>query len=194
MNGSETICSGASVYATVTGGHMTRQEFAEENPVAVAKVLAGWLRAVHFINQDANREEVLDFMAAFFAEHEVQIPRSSLELDLILVGLFGLQTQLDLMERRGDPALSNYDIWTNEVGNFMLENGVVSNLTSPADYITDEYLKMINDDPELRDWATGKIPEGLDQPTNQSAAIAFQCFVSGTLALTLASAFLFCLG
>ena len=156
VNGSETICSGASVYATVTGGHMVRKAFAEENPKAVAKILAGWLRAVTFINSDANKEEVLDYMSAFFAENNVTIPRSFLELDLRLVGLFGLKQQLDLMERRGNPPLSNYDIWTNEVGSFMLDNGVVTELTDPTTYIDDQYMKMVNADPELRDWADGK--------------------------------------
>lgn len=134
VNGSETICSGASVYATVTGGHMVRKEFAEEKPETVAKILSGWLRAVHFMNTQANKEEVLDYMSAFFEENNLSIPRSSLELDLRLVGLFGLKQQLDLMERRGNPPLSNYDIWTNEVGSFMLDNGVISELKDPTTY------------------------------------------------------------
>lgn len=44
----------------------TRREFADENPMAVAKILAGWLRAVSFINNKSNKEEVLDYMSAFF--------------------------------------------------------------------------------------------------------------------------------
>lgn len=156
VNGSKTICSGATVYATVTGGHMTRKAFAEEKPMTVAKILAGWLRAVTFINNEINKEEVLDYMSAFFANNDIEIPRSSLEEDLRLVGLFDLEQQLDLMERRGSPPLSNYDIWTNEVGKFMLENGVISELTDTEEYIDNKYMKMVNDDPELRDWATGK--------------------------------------
>ena len=156
VEGSKTLCSGASVYTTVTGGHMARKEWAEENPDLVAKILSGWLRAVHFINLDANKEEVLDYMAAFFEEHEIYIPRKSLELDLRLVGLFGLTQQLELMERRGEPPLSNYDIWTNEVGSFMLENGVIMELTDPTTYIDDKYMRMVSDDPELRAWALGQ--------------------------------------
>ncbi|CAB9507977.1 ABC-type nitrate sulfonate bicarbonate transport [Seminavis robusta] len=170
VNGSDTICSGASVYATVTGGHMVRKQFAEEKPMTVAKVLSGWLRSVNFINTESNKEEVLDYMSAFFAEKDVNIPRSSLELDLRLVGLFGLQQQLDLMERRGEPPLSNYDIWTNEVGNFMLENGVISTLTDPTTYIDDKYMRMVNDDPQLKDWAEGKEVLG----STGSAATSFQ--------------------
>ena len=135
---------------------MARREWAEANPELVAKVLSGWLRAVTFINLDSNKEEVLDYMAAFFQEHDIEIPRNSLELDLRLVGLFGLTQQLELMERRGEPPLSNYDIWTNEVGNFMLENGVISELTDPTTYIDDTYTKMVSEDPELRAWALGQ--------------------------------------
>lgn len=159
VNGSKTLCSGASVYTTVTGGHMARREWAEENPDLVAKILAGWLRAVAFINLDANKEEVLDYMGKFFEDHDIQIPRSSLELDLRLVGLFGLTQQLELMARRGEPPLSNYDIWTNEVGTFMLDNGVISDLTDPTTYIDDKYMRMISDNPELRAWALGQRTE-----------------------------------
>lgn len=168
VNGSDTICSGASVYATVTGGHMVRREFAEENPEAVAKILSGWLRAVTFMNLQTNKEEVLDYMAAFFDENNVSIPRDSLALDLRLVGLFGLKQQLDLMERRGNPPLSNYDIWTNEVGSFMLENGVISVLTDPTTYIDDKYIKMVNANSEWRAWALGE--EKAPEPENSGAA------------------------
>ncbi|CAB9507972.1 ABC-type nitrate sulfonate bicarbonate transport [Seminavis robusta] len=191
VNGSETICSGASVYATVTGGHMVRQEFAEEKPMTVAKVLSGWLRAVEFINDDSNKEEVVNAMADFFAEADVILPRSALELDLRLVGLFGLARQLELMLRQGDPPNSQYDIWTSEVGNFMLENGVVTSLEPPATYIDDKYMKMVNDDPQLKDWAEGKSVPALESsqsastsdssstpdspsPAPQSSAVAFQ--------------------
>ena len=150
---------------------MARKEWAEANPDLVARILSGWLRAVNFINLDANKEEVLDYMSAFFEDHDIYIPRKSLELDLRLVGLFGLTQQLELMERRGEPPLSNYDIWTNEVGEFMLENGVISELTRPTTYIYDTYMKMVSDDPELRAWALGQeIPETVDGSAASSGA------------------------
>lgn len=169
VNGSKTLCSGASVYTTVTGGHMARREWAEANPDLVAKVLAGWLRAVNFINLDANKEEVLDYVSAFFEKHEIVIPRTSLELDLRLVGLFGLTQQLELMERRGEPPLSNYDIWTNEVGNFMLENGVISTLTDPTTYIDDTYMKRVSENAELKAWAVGDTPPAADKGSGARA-------------------------
>lgn len=188
VTGAENICSGASVYATVTGGHMVRKEFAEENPSAVAKILSGWLRAVNFINNDDNKNEVLDYMSAFFAAKNVTIPRSSLELDLRLVGLFGLEQQLDLMERRGNPPLSNYDIWTNEVGSFMLDNGVIAQLTNPTTYIDDQYMKMVNANPQLRDWA-----KGLDPSSASDASGAdnwtFTTAMASTLVLGTAASF-----
>lgn len=107
----------------------------------------------------------------------MSIPRSSLELDLALVGSFGLEQQLNLMERRGTELLSNYDIiWTNEVGEFMLNNGVVSELPIPSKYIDVAYMKIVAGDPMLRDWAQGKVtnpneplPSGVPSSTVVSA-------------------------
>ena len=135
---------------------MVRKEFAEEKPMTVAKVLAGWLRAVTFIMADANKEEVLDSMSAFFEKNNVKIPRSSLELDLKLVELFDLEQQLNLMERRGSPPTSTYDIWTNEVANFLESNGVIKSVPDPSTFIDDKYMKMIKSDKQLEDWALGK--------------------------------------
>jgi ABC-type nitrate/sulfonate/bicarbonate transport system substrate-binding protein len=182
VDGAETICTGASVYAKVTGGHMARRAFTEEKPRVVAKVLAGWLRAVEFIKEDGNKNEVLDFMTEFFSDNGVDIPKSSLELDLRLVGLFGLDQQLDLMERKGggdNTPTSRYDIWTNEVGNFMKENGVISEVPDPATYITDEFMKLVNADPMLKNFATGGEMPSTD--TNSAAGAGY--VLTGTAAL-----------
>lgn len=185
VEGSKTLCSGASVYTTVTGGHMARREWAEANPDLVAKILAGWLRAVNFINMDKNKQEVLDYMADFFEDHDIDIPRKSLELDLRLVGLFGLTQQLELMERRGNPPLSNYDIWTNEVGNFMLENGVVAKLTDPTTYIDDAYMRKVSNDPILRAWALGQEVDLTPAPSGAHASAHWFFAVASTCMLLL---------
>ncbi|CAB9503179.1 ABC-type nitrate sulfonate bicarbonate transport [Seminavis robusta] len=159
LEGSETICSGASVYATVANGHMVRSDFALASPMVVAKVLAGWLRAVNFINTQDNFKETMLYMSSFYGDRSLEAPSAaSLGLELRLVGLFGLQLQLDLMERRGEPPLSNYDIWTNEVGAFLLDKGAILTQVDPTKYITDEFLIMINEDEFLKDWATGGMP------------------------------------
>ena len=154
VEGAATICAGSSVYATVTGGHMVRQEFAEEKPKVVALVLAGWLRAVEFINNDDNLNQVLEYMDTFFFENGVNLTRSLLELDLKLVGLFDLEKQLELMERRSDPPISSFDRWTNQIGEFLMENNVFLSVPEPSTYIRDRYMKMVNEDEFLRAFAT----------------------------------------
>jgi hypothetical protein len=149
---------------------MVRKEFAEEKPMTVAKILAGWLRAVNFINTETNREEVLDHMANFFAEHNVEISRSALELDLKLVALFELQQQVDLMARRGSPPLSPYDTWTNDVGKFLVENGVLESVPDPTTFIDDKYIQMVKSDKQLENWATG------GNLTDASASCLSLCF------------------
>ena len=94
-----------------------------------------------------------------------------LEFVLLLVGLYGLTEQLKVMERLGEPPLSTYDIWTNEVGNFMLDNGLISELTDPTTYITDTYMKMVSEDPKLRAWALGQDPSETETASGTSARL-----------------------
>lgn len=186
----QTLCTGASVHASVTSGHMARKEFAERNPLAVAKVLSGWLRAVHFMHNSTNKEEVLDIMEVFYEEHNVVLPRSYLDLESRLVGLFKLPYQLDLMARGGELGISNYDFWTDQVANFMVENGIASELQNSTTFIDSRYMRMVEEYAGLRDWALGEEIPGL---TNLNATsntespaeldgpvrIAYQTDVSG---------------
>jgi NitT/TauT family transport system substrate-binding protein len=42
------------------------------------------------------------------------------------------------------------DGWFNELSQFMRGTGAVQQVPNAADYITDEYMKMVQADPKLR--------------------------------------------
>jgi ABC-type nitrate/sulfonate/bicarbonate transport system substrate-binding protein len=67
--GSKTLCSGATVYKTVTGGFMVREEFAKTRPDDVNKIIAAWLRGIAFVKNESNREEVYGHMEEFYTEN-----------------------------------------------------------------------------------------------------------------------------
>jgi ABC-type nitrate/sulfonate/bicarbonate transport system substrate-binding protein len=67
--GSQTLCSGATIYKTVTGGFMVREEFAKTRPDDVNKIMAAWLRGIAFVKNESNREEVFEHMEEFYTEN-----------------------------------------------------------------------------------------------------------------------------
>jgi hypothetical protein len=117
----------------------------------------------------------------------VVIPRSSLELDLTLVGLFELEQQLDLMTRRGSPPLSTYDIWTNEVGKFLGDNGVIESMPDPTTFIHDKYMQMVKSDKQLEEWALGNDPAATS--ASSPSLISFHYFHFVALASLVLHAF-----
>lgn len=141
-------------YATVTGGFMVRDEFLEENRDVVVRTMAAWLRGIEFMKDtETNKNQIFDYMEEFYVEQGVQLSRSAMETDMRLNKLFGLDEQLALMKRSGDPPSSKYDFWTTDISDFMLKNGVVDSYPKPQDYITDEVFVAIRDDPVLAQFA-----------------------------------------
>jgi hypothetical protein len=165
-----TICTGASVDATVANSILVDGSFAEENPDKVARVLTGWLRAVAFMNDPDKEWETKHYISEFLTLNGVEISEGSRKTHADLVGLFGLEIQLNLMERRGKPALSNYDIWTNDVGRFMKDKKMLEGgeIPLPWSCISDKYMQMVRADPELNDFATRKCPDPYKSPESSS--------------------------
>ncbi|CAB9514551.1 expressed unknown protein [Seminavis robusta] len=172
--GSSTLCSGTLVNATVTHGHMVRHETI--HPWTVAKILAGWLRAVEFMVDDETRQETINFMADFYENHGLELSPSSLELERELIGLFGLTQQLELMKEGHGGGPSEYEVWTHEVVSFLLDKSLLSNdnntLVRPATFMDDQYLQLVQSNEILRLYATGEdvSPDQLAQLLQDDAA------------------------
>jgi len=161
---SQVLCRGDTVYATVTGGFMVRDDFAEEKPEVVTKTMAAWLRGIEFVkDRDTNEEAIFQYMEEFYAEQGVMLSRAAMEEDMRLIKLYSLDEQIALMERKGDPPSSQLDFWTIDISEFMLKNGVVASYPAPVDYITDKFFLSIRDDPELAAFARGQDPEVIQQ-------------------------------
>jgi hypothetical protein len=66
---------------------------------------------------------------------------------------FTLAQQLKNMERTGGAANSTVDGWFTELASFMRETGAVQQVPAVADFVTDEYMKLVQADAKLRDFA-----------------------------------------
>ena len=133
----------------VPGALIARGEYAEQNPENVAKFLAVYLRAWKWMG--AHKPEAIAMMKKFYDQGGVSISDASMKKEFDTRPTFDLATQLARMDRtRGN---SDMDAWFGQIGIFMRGTGAIQSLPLSADYITDAYMKRVQADAKLRDFA-----------------------------------------
>lgn len=143
------LCSGKDSGAIVPGALIARGDYAKQNPQNVAKFLAVYLRAWNWMS--VNRPEAIRMMKDFYAKGGVSISEAAMNKEFDTRPTFNLAQQLKAMDRSG--AGSDVDKWFTELSIFIRETGAVQQVPNVADYVTDEYMKMVNADAKLRDFA-----------------------------------------
>ena len=148
--GAKVLCSGKEGGAIVPGALIARGDYAEQNPENVARFLAVYLRAWKWAN--ANQGEAIAMMKKFYEQGGVVISDASLKKEFDTRPTFDLAGQLARMDRaRGD---SDVDGWFGEIATFMRGTGAIQTVPKSGDYITDAYMKRVQADPKLREFAT----------------------------------------
>jgi ABC-type nitrate/sulfonate/bicarbonate transport system substrate-binding protein len=150
-SGAKILCTGKDGGATVPGALIARGDYAKENPQNVAKFLAVYLRAWSWMN--ANRGEAIKMMKDFYAKGGVSLSDAAMNKEFETRPTFNLAQQLRMMERKGADGSSQVDGWFNELANFMRETGAVPQAPKVSDFVTDEFMKLVNADPKLREFA-----------------------------------------
>ncbi len=150
-SGAKILCTGKDGGATVPGALIARGDYAKENPQNVAKFLAVYLRAWSWMN--ANRGESIKMMKDFYAKGGVSLSDAAMNKEFETRPTFNLAQQLKMMERKGADGNSQVDGWFNELANFMRETGAVPQAPKVSDFVTDEFMKLVNADPKLREFA-----------------------------------------
>lgn len=147
--GARVICSGKEGEAFVPGALIVRGDYAQRNPENVAKFLAVYLRGWSWAN--ANRAEAIAMMKKFYEQGGVSISEASMLKEFETRPTFSLQQQLQNMDRaRG---ASTFDNWFGAIAEFMRGTGALQTTPAPADFITDAFMKRVQDDPVLREFA-----------------------------------------
>ncbi|HSC99864.1 MAG TPA: ABC transporter substrate-binding protein [Casimicrobiaceae bacterium] len=148
--GAKQICSGQDAGAAVPGALIVRADYAKEQPQNVAKFLAVYLRAWKWLN--AHQAEGLAMMKKFYEQGGVSISDASLKKEFDTRPTYDLAGQLKIMQRPAGGA-SEVDGWFTKIGGFMQANGTFPEAPIASKFITDEYLRMVDADPKLKEFA-----------------------------------------
>ena len=143
------LCSGSDADAIVPGNIIVREEFLTRNPEMVARYLAVILRG--FTWMTANPEQTLQIMNRFYQAGGVTASEAALRAEVARRPTFGLEEQLRLMSRAGGP--SQADRWYQGLGEFLQQVGTVPTAPPVASYLTDDVLRRIAANPQLRAFA-----------------------------------------
>lgn len=147
--GGKVLCSGKDGGVFVPSALIVRGDYAKENPQNVAKFLAIYLRTWKWMN--ANKPQAIAMMKKFYEQGGVNISEASMRKEFDTRPTFDLASQLKLMDRsKGN---SQVDVWFTSIADFMKSTGAVTEVPDAKTYITDEFMKMVNSDKTLREFA-----------------------------------------
>lgn len=145
-SGAKLICSGRDAGAIVPGALVVRADYAKEQPQNVAKFLAVYLRSWKWMN--AHQAEAIKMMKTFYDQGGVTIGEASMKKEFDTRPTYDLAQQLKIMRSGGD-----VDNWLAKIGEFMKANGTFAEAPPVNKFVTDEYLRMVESDPKLKEFA-----------------------------------------
>ncbi len=148
--GAKVLCSGADAGAVVPGALVVRADYAKQNPEAVAKVLAVYVRALGWAK--AHPKEAKALAKQFYAQGGVEASDAAIDQEFALRPTFSLAEQLHLMDR--SKGASELDGWLSRIGTFMSDVGTISASPDPKAYVSDSFMKRVAADPKLKAFAT----------------------------------------
>ena len=146
--GAEVICSGKDAGVMVPGALIARRDFAKQNPEAVQKFIAVYLRAVAF--QKANKPEFTSYLRKFFEVNGIKLKDSYLATEMERP-IFTLDEQLKLLSRANGK--STADGAFEALSGYLKSVGTITEVPDPKGFISDEYLKAVDASPTLKAFA-----------------------------------------
>lgn len=144
------LCSGYDAGAIVPGALIARPDFAKENPDAVARYLAVYLRAWAWIG--AHPKDARAMMKKFYSQGGVEISDAGMESEFADRPVFGLEVQVKIMDR--SKGKSDVDTWLGNIGEFMKSVGTIPEVPDPKSFIDDSFMKRVVSDAKLKALAT----------------------------------------
>ncbi len=150
--GAKYLCSGKDTGTLVPGNLVVRAEWAKENPQLVARFLAVYLRAQRYMA--SNRKDALAIMKKHYETGGVVISEAAMNKEFDTRPVFDLAGQLAMFNRgaqasRGDTTMNTIAAFMKEVGSLRADEA----LPDPKSYVSDDYLKLVDRDPQLKAFA-----------------------------------------
>lgn len=150
--GYDYLCSGADAGAIVPGALVAREDFAAENPEAVQKFLAVYLKSINWIK--ANPEEATEMLVDFYSEGGVEISEAGASAEFELRPIFTLDEQVAMMAR--DDGASDVDGWMTQIAEFMTSVGTIPAAPEAGDYIDPSAMQAVAADQALSDFVNAE--------------------------------------
>lgn len=141
------LCSGRDSNAIIPGALVVRAAYAKQHPDMVAKFLAVYEHSIRW--EKAHPAEAQKALIEADKEGGTEISAASAKAEMDLRPIYDLSEQLKIMN--GSP--SEADKWFTAIIAFMKDKGSLQTVPSTQDFITDKYMKMVQDDPKLRAFA-----------------------------------------
>jgi NitT/TauT family transport system substrate-binding protein len=99
----------------------------------------------------AHKPEAIEMMKKFYAQGGVTISEASMKKEFDTRPTFDLAQQVARMDRaRGN---SDMDTWFSQIAIFMRGSGAIQTVPLSTDYVTDSFIKRVQTDAKLRDFA-----------------------------------------
>ena len=147
--GAKLICSGATPARSCRARSSCARTTPRNSRRNVARYLAVYLRAQKW--SLANRKEAVAMMKKFYEQGGVTISEAAMNKEFDTRPVFDLAAQLKIMNRAG--GASEVDKWLTGIGEFMKANGTFAEAPATKNFVTDEYLRMVDRDPKLKEFA-----------------------------------------
>lgn len=143
------LCSGADAGAIVPGALVVRPDYLKENPQAVAKYLAVYLRAWSWTK--ANPAEARAMLKRFYTVGGVEISDKAADTEFTTRPVFDLDAQLKLLDRSAGP--SSVDNWLGNIAAFMTNVGTIPKSPDPKSFIDSSAMQAVKKDATLAAFA-----------------------------------------
>jgi ABC-type nitrate/sulfonate/bicarbonate transport system substrate-binding protein len=145
------ICSGRDARILIPGLLVARPEYAKNNPEAVAKFLAVYLRGWQWAK--ANPAEAERMLKAYYTAGGLKISDEAIKKEFSTRPTFSLSEQIAFLTN--PPASDSKLAYAlQRMGIFLRESGVIASTRPAQKRITDKYLKLIETTPALKSTAT----------------------------------------
>jgi NitT/TauT family transport system substrate-binding protein len=147
--GAKVLCSGREAGVVIPGALVVRADYAKEHPENVAKFLAVYLRTWKWMN--AHRPEAIAMMKKFYEVGGVSISQASMEKEFDTRPTFDLARHLQIMDRA--KGASEVDQWMTQISEFLKASGTIPEVPKTSSYVTDRFMRMVDQDPKLKAFA-----------------------------------------
>ena len=147
--GAKVLCSGKDTGTMIPGALVVRADYAKEQPQNVAKFLAIYLRTWKWMN--AHQPEAIAMMKKFYEQGGVTISEASMKKEFDTRPTFDLAAHLKAMDRA--KGASDVDQWMTHIADFMKSTGTLPETPVAARYVSDEYMRLVDADPKLKEFA-----------------------------------------